>query len=114
MTIEEYLRGLVYYEIPDATLRSILYKRNVADGEDVSALTERDMDLCLAEVYMWCASTPSSRNNTEDADGNWKHIEGGWQTSAYDKRQMRSMALDLFKKWGESLTSGSKIVPMNL
>lgn len=114
MTIEEYLRGLVYYDVPDSTLRSILFKRKVAEGADVDTLEERDLDLCLAEVYMWCASTPSSKNNTEDSDGSWKHTEGGWQTSAYDKRQMRTMALDLFKKWGESLSSESKVVLINL
>lgn len=114
MSIEEYLRGLVYYDVPDNALRSILYKRGVAEGADVDTLTEKEMDLCLGEVYMWCASTPSSKNNTEDSDGSWKHTEGGWQTSAYDKRQLRAMAQDLFKKWDEVLSSDSKITLINL
>ena len=114
MTIEEYLRGLVCYDIPDNTLSAILFKRNVIAGFDVGDLEERDRDLCLAEVYMWCATTPSAKNNTEDADGNWKHVEGGWQTSAYDERQMRAMAKELFDKWGENSTAIKKITLINL
>ncbi|MFQ7087197.1 MAG: hypothetical protein ACLRTD_22375 [Bacteroides sp.] len=35
----------------------------------VSELTERQLDLATADIYMWCASTPSSKNDTEDSDG---------------------------------------------
>lgn len=114
MVIEEYLRGLVSYDIPDNTIKSILFKRDVTPGIDISDVSEKDRDLCLAEVYLWCATTPSAKNNTEDADGDWKHIEGGWQTSAFDKRQLRAMAKELFNKWGETDTTIKKITLINL
>lgn len=114
MVIEEYLRGLVSYDLPDNTLKSILFKRDVNPGEEVDNVSEKDRDLCLAEVYLWCATTPSAKNNTEDADGNWKHIEAGWTTSAFDKRQLRAMAKELFDKWGETATTIQKITLINL
>lgn len=114
LTIEQYLRGFVSYDVPDNAMRSILYKMNVAVGASVDCLTERERDLCLAWLYLWCATTPSVKNSSEDSDGNWKHTEGGWQTSAYDKRQLRAMAQDLFNKWDEKITSNTKITIINI
>ena len=106
-TIEAYLRGKVGYEIPDNAIETILIDRGIAPGTPVSELARRDRELCTADLYMWCASTPSTRSNTEDADGDWRHVEGGWQTSAYDKRQLRAMANDIYAKWEESTTNST-------
>lgn len=109
MPIEEYLRGVVSYQVADNALNSILFKRKIAAGEMASALTEKQLDLCTADLYLWCATTPSTQNNTEDSDGGWKHVEGGWQTSAYDKRELRAMAKELYGKWGENMPGKSKM-----
>lgn len=109
MPIEEYLRGVVSYQVADNALNSILFKRKIAAGEMASALTEKQLDLCTADLYLWCATTPSTQNNTEDSDGGWKHVEGGWQTSAYDKRGLRAMAKELYEKWGENMPGKSKM-----
>lgn len=109
MPIEEYLRGVVSYQVADNALNSILFKRKIAAGEMASALTEKQLDLCTADLYLWCATTPSTQNNTEDSDGGWKHVEGGWQTSAYDKRELRAMAKELYEKWGEKMPGKSKM-----
>ncbi len=108
LTLEAYLRGVTSYEIPDNALASIMLRRNFNFGVPAAALSERERDLCTADLYMWCASTPSVKNDTEDADAGWKHKEGGWQTSAYDKRLLRQMANDLYNKWGEESGSRSK------
>ena len=65
------------------------------------------------EDFLSGATTPSSKNDTEDSDGGWKHKEGGWQTSAYDKRQLREMAKELYEKWDEEVVKGSKIRIVN-
>lgn len=109
MPIEEYLRGVVSYQVADNALNSILFKRKIAAGEMASALTEKQLDLCTADLYLWCATTPSTQNNTEDSDGGWKHVEGGRQTSAYDKRELRAMAKELYEKWGEKMPGKSKM-----
>ncbi len=109
MPIEDYLRGVVSYQVADNALNSILFKRKIAAGEMASVLTEKLLDLCTADLYLWCATTPSTQNNTEDSDGGWKHVEGGWQTSAYDKRELRAMAKELYEKWGENMPGKSKM-----
>ena len=109
MPIEEYLRGVVGYQIADNALNSILFKRKIAAEAMASSLTEKQLDLCTADLYLWCAATPSTQNNTEDSDGGWKHVEGGWQTSAFDKRELRAMAKELYEKWGENMPGKSKM-----
>ncbi len=109
MPIEEYLRGVVGYQIADNALNSILFKRKIAAEAMASSLTEKQLDLCTADLYLWCAATPSTQNNSEDSDGGWKHVEGGWQTSAFDKRELRAMAKELYEKWGENMPGKSKM-----
>lgn len=109
MPIEEYLRGVVGYQIANNALNSILFKRKIAAEAMASSLTQKQLDLCTADLYLWCAATPSTQNNTEDSDGGWKHVEGGWQTSAYDKRELRAMAKELYEKWGENMPGKSKM-----
>jgi len=114
LTIEQYLRGRVAYDIPDETLRSILLDREISEGTIVSDLSDdkderkKLRDLCLADVYMYCANLPSTRNNSSEADGQWKSEQGGYQRSAYDSRQLRAMANDIYDKYGEKV-QGQKI-----
>ena len=102
-TIEEYLRGCVGFEVTDSAISTILIDRGIARGTDVSTLEKRQKDLCRADLYMWCASTPSVTGSVEDANGVWKHKEGGTQSSAYDKRNLRQMANDIYALYGENV-----------
>lgn len=104
-TIEEYLYGVVGFTVKENAITSILIDRNVEAGTDVSTLDKRTKDLCRADLYMWCASTPSVQGSVEDADGVWKHKEGGTQSSAFDKRNLRQMANDIYKLYGENVSS---------
>ena len=110
MAVEDYLRGCVGFDVSEEAISVILIDRGVEPGSDVTLLDKRTKDLCRADLYMWCASTPSVTGSVEDADGEWKHKEGGKQSSAYDKRNLRQMANDIYKKYGESYTqSGIRI-----
>ena len=106
-TIEEYLRGCVGFEVTDSAISTILIDRGIAPGTDVSTLEKRLKDLCRANLYMWCASTPSVTGSVEDANGVWKHKEGGTQSSAYDKRYLRQMANDIYALYGENVRKSS-------
>lgn len=113
MSIEEYLGSVTSYDVPDNSIKGILIRRGIRFGSQITSLTERDIDLATADVYMWCATTPSSKSSTEDSDGLWKHKEGGWATSAFDKRELRRMARELYSKWGEDLAKGSRFRIIN-
>lgn len=110
LTIEEYLRGFVALDIPDATLVSIFTKRGVAPQSDASDVEEKEKDLCLADLYIYLSTAPSVKNNTEDSDGGWKHTEGGYQIAVADKRAFRAMARRLLLKWGEKLPMDSIVI----
>ena len=102
-TIDEYLRGFVSYDVPDATIKSILYRYGIECGIAVDDVEPRVRDLSLAWLYLWCAGSPSVKNNTKDSDGGWEHTEGGWQMTEADKRRWRAMARALFGKWNEEV-----------
>lgn len=106
-TIEAWLRGCVGFEVADSAINTILIDREVAISTDVTTLDRKTRDLCKADLYMWCASTPSVTGSVEDANGTWKHKEGGTQSSAYDKRNLRAMANEIYKKYGENRGKGT-------
>lgn len=102
MTVEDYLHGCVGFEVADNAIATILVDRNVEANSSVLALDKKTKDLCKADLYMWCASTPSIMGSVEDSNGVWKHKEGGTQSSAYDKRNLRAMANDIYRLYGEN------------
>lgn len=107
MTIEEYLRGKVGFDVEDSAIISILADRKIELGALVTDLTTKQKRLCTADLYMWCASTPSKRGSVKDADGNWSHEDGGTESSAFDKRNLRAMAKDIYKVYGEYVAKSS-------
>lgn len=111
LTIEAYLAGKVGFDVAENAITTILVDRDIDAGMLIGDLTKKQRDLCTADLYMWCASTPSVTGKVRDADGNWSHEEGGHQSSAFDKRNLRQMANDIYKKYGETTTSsGVKLV----
>lgn len=115
MTVEEYLYGCVGFDVAENAIATILIDRNVEAGSSILALDKKTKDLCKADLYMWCASTPSIMGSVEDSNGAWKHKEGGTQSSAYDKRNLRAMANDIYKLYGENtVTSNMKMVSFGM
>jgi hypothetical protein len=106
--VEEYLRGCVGFDIEDNAIATILEDRGIAPGTPSKELTRKQKELCKADLYMWCASTPSIKGSVEEAHGTWKHKEGSTESSAYDKRNLRIMANEIYKKYGENV-AGSTI-----
>lgn len=98
--IEDYLKDLTAYDITDGAVENILIDAGVPSCSEVRELSVRQLDLCKAYTYLWCASTPSVTGSVEDSDGGWTHREGSKQTSAYDKRLMRQMGLDILARYG--------------
>lgn len=102
LIIEDYLKGKVGFEIPDNALTTIFSDRGIEAGTLVADVDRQTLDLATADLYMYCASTPSVKGSSEDAHGGWKHKDGGWETSAYDKRYLRQAAYEIYAKYGEA------------
>lgn len=105
LLIKEYLRGKVGFDIPDNALNTIFADRGIVEESVVDAIDKRTLDLATADLYMYCASTPSVIGGTEDSHGSWRHKSGGWESSAYDKRNLRQMANEIYAYYGEKNSS---------
>ena len=107
MTIEDYLRGKVGFEVADNAISVILEDRQILPGTDSVSVDLRTKELATADLYMWCASTPSKQDTSYEADGGWKSQKGGWESSAYDKRNLREMANKIYAKYGEDVSESN-------
>ena len=108
--IETWLRGKVDYDIPDVTIMAILFDNEVAQGTDVSCTTEKQRDLCLADLLMWLSSSSTSNQGESISDNGWSHQKSAKQVT--DRVGLRHRAQELYKKWDSEkakLTSGMKI-----
>lgn len=84
-TVEQYVRGIVNMDLSDEVIANILSDRQIQPDSLVSNLDLKTKMLLKADVYMACSNMPSVKVSVEDADGNWKHKEGGGQISETDK-----------------------------
>lgn len=105
-TIEQYLRGKVRnILVTDDALKTILADASVKAGTieagtEVSTLSEKQLDLSTAFLYVWIAGSPTMSEKRSDKDGDWSHAEGGEQMSANVLNRFLRMANDIFAKYG--------------
>lgn len=110
LTIQRYLSGKVRnIPVPDDAVASILLDANVASVDawgspadkdtDVSMLTERERELCVAWLFVWIAGSPTQTGNKSDEDADWSHTEGGERMSANVLKQYLDMANAIFAKY---------------
>jgi hypothetical protein len=99
--VEAFLRGCVGYSVTDEALISIFVKRGVEVGTPAMSLPLRTLELCKADLYIYCATLPSTTSTVEDADAGWRHKEGGTQKGASDNVRLIQMANEIYSKYGE-------------
>ena len=89
-----------YMDLSDDFLRAVLVARGVYDDETLlSATTEKQRDLCMADVY-FAAATSSVKTGTQgEADGGWTHYVA--IKNAVNRSGLLDMAKALYDKWGE-------------
>lgn len=100
-TAEQYVRGIVNMDLSDEVIANILSDRQIQPDSLVSNLDLKTKMLLKADVYMACSNMPSVKVSVEDADGNWKHKEGGGQISETDKRRWTAIANSIYAQYGE-------------
>lgn len=100
-TVEQYVRGIVNMDLSDEVIANILSDRQIQPDSLVSNLDLKTKMLLKADVYMACSNMPSVKVSVEDADGNWKHKEGGGQISETDKRRWTAIANSIYAQYGE-------------
>ena len=84
-------------------------------GTPAMALTKKTLELCKADLYIYCASLPSSSATIEDADAGWRHREGGVQKGVSDNGRLIQMANEIYSKYGEVTTKSTiKMKPFGM
>ena len=101
VAIEDYLKGMVGFEITASTLNAIHINREIAKGADVAELSNKDKDLAYADLLMWASTNPSSYTGSKQSDGGWTQTEASKTLNASDKKSFRSMAMDIYKRYGD-------------
>ena len=96
-TIETWLRGMVDFDIPDATLIAILFNNGVSQGSPMSDVEERERDLCLADLLMWLSSSSATTSGERISDGGWSHQKASKQVT--DRESLIKRAQALYAKW---------------
>ncbi len=96
-TIETWLRGMVDFDVPDATIMAILFNNEVEQGTTVSKTSEKERDLCLADLLMWLSSSSTSSSGEYISDGGWSHQKSAKQV--FDRNALIKRAHELYAKW---------------
>jgi hypothetical protein len=96
-TIETWLRGKVDYDVPDSALMAILFDNEVAPGTSASSTSEKERDLCLADLLMWLSSSSTASSGEMISDGGWSHQKSNKQVA--DRARLISRARELYAKW---------------
>lgn len=112
MTIEQYLSGKVDFNINENTISAILYDRNVAEGTAVNLVSEKQKDLCLADLYVFVANSSTSSSSEYESDGGWQRQKSA--KNIHNRAGWLEMANALYAKWGVEPTSPSGLVLKNL
>lgn len=96
-TIETWLRGKVDFDIPDATIMAILFDNEVPQGEPVNNTSEKQRDLCLADLLMWLSSSSVASSGEYISDNGWSHQKSNKQV--VDRNGLIKRAQALYAKW---------------
>lgn len=108
-TIASWMQGKVALTIGQETINSICFDRGVEPSMVCADTLQKERDLCLADLYMYCAALPTATATIDDKNGNWEHKEGSATVSTTDKKHYRLLAARLYGRWGEAPASMSSI-----
>lgn len=113
LTIEQYLSGKVRnINVPDNAIATIIMDAGITSVEnpdkdtDISKLSLKERELCLAWLYVWIAGSPTQSGGFTEQDADWQSRTDGERMSASVLKQYLAMANEIFKKYGMPLLGG--------
>ena len=96
-TIETWLRGKVDFDIPSAAIMAILFENEIANGACMQDVSEKQRDLCLADLLMWLSSSSTASSGEMISDNGWSHQKSNKQV--VDRAGLIRRAQKLYAKW---------------
>ena len=113
LTIEQYLSGKVRnINVPDNAIATIIMDAGITSVEnpdkdtDISELSLKERELCLAWLYVWIAGSTTQSGGFTEQDADWQSRTDGERMSASVLKQYLAMANEIFKKYGMPLVGG--------
>ena len=109
-TIETWLKGMVDFDVPSATIMAILFNNEVTQGTPMSSTSEKQRDLCLADLLMWLSSSSTASSGEYISDNGWSHQKSNKQV--VDRAGLIRRAQELYAKWNSDKVNtavGTKI-----
>ena len=88
---------MVDFDVPDATILAILFNNEVTVGVQASSTSEKQRDLCLADLLMWLSSSSTASTGEYISDGGWSHQKSNKQVT--DRAGLIKRAQELYAKW---------------
>lgn len=96
-TIETWLRGKVDFDIPEEAIMAILFDNKVVAGIPATETSEKERDLCLADLLMWLSSSSVASSGEYISDNGWSHQKSNKQV--VDRNGLIKRAQALYAKW---------------
>jgi hypothetical protein len=112
-SMEEYLCGLVNFEIPRSAVKSIFARRSIDITAAYENIDEKLRKLTEADLYVWIAMSPSRVTATSDSDNGWSHSGQGFTLSETDKKRYLSMANAIYEEYGEETVKAKTTIKSN-
>ena len=113
LTIEQYLSGKVRnINVPDNAIATIIMDAGITSVEnpsketDVTLLSIKERELCLAWLYVWIAGSPTQSGGFTEQDADWQSRTDGERMSASVLKQYLAMANEIFKRYDMPLIGG--------
>ena len=100
-TLKGFLANSVNFPIASDALDAILVKRGVPMCAEYADIEQKEIDLCLADLYMWICTTPNRSGGRSDSDNGWSHKQDSITLSYQDKHMYVKMANDIYERYGE-------------
>ena len=110
-TIETWLKGMVDFDVSSATIMAILFNNEVEQGTPMQDTSEKQRDLCLADLLMWLSSSSVASSGEYISDNGWSHQKSAKQV--VDRQGLIKRAQALYAKWDSDKAKtavGTKII----
>lgn len=111
-TIEQWLKGMVDFNVPESAIKAILFNNNVTEGISASKATEKERDLCLADLLMWLSSSSTVTSGEVVSDGGWQHQQSN--KNVFNRAGLVAKARALYLKWNSEKAETAAGVKINL
>ena len=98
-TIETWLRGMVDLDFSPEALSAILFNRGIEAGTSALELTEKQRDLCHADVLMYAAGSSVKASGEYVSDNGYQLQKSA--KNVFDRKALRDLAMRLYAKWGD-------------